>query len=156
MNKIITKITIVLYLSLACFPLMKANINSIFIIFCILFSIYEFVKNKRKVVLKSNILIHTSVFWMFLLHEVITLDFNSKTILLHLPFLIFPLLFVFKPNYINDKVKEYSLLVFQGSVVIQSLIYLYLELMFLRIHQLKYIQHIFRHFCFLVLQFHFF
>ncbi|ARV15521.1 hypothetical protein BTO07_10390 [Polaribacter sp. SA4-12] len=107
---------------------MKANINSIFIIFCSLFAIYEFVKNKRKVVLKPNILILTSVFWMFLLHEVITLDFNSKTILLHLPFLIFPLLFVFKPNYINDKVKEYSLLVFQGSVVIQSLIYLFVFL----------------------------
>lgn len=128
MNKIVTKITTVLYLSLACFPLMKANINSIFIIFCSIFAIYEFVKNKRKVVINSRILILTSVFWVFLLHEVITSDFNSKTILLHLPFLIFPLLFIFKPGYINDKIKEYSLLVFQGSVVVQSLIYLFVFL----------------------------
>ena len=139
MAKVISKITIILYLSLAGFPLMKANFNSIFIILCSVFAIYDFIKNKKKIVFNTKLFFLTSVFWFFLLYEIISLDFNSKTILLHLPFLIFPLLFIFKPDYINNKVKEYSLLVFQVSVVCQTIIYL---IVFLKKFNIRQIFHI--------------
>lgn len=128
MDKIVAKITIILYLLLAAFPLMKENINSIFIILCCLFAINDFIKNKKKIVFSYRLIILTLVFWIFLLHEIVTLDFNSNTILLHLPFLIFPLLFIFKPDYINYKVKNNAVLVFQGSVIVQTLIYLFVFL----------------------------
>lgn len=128
MKKITTKITTILYLSLATFPLMKANINSIFIILCSLFTIYDFIKNKKKVVFSRKILILTAVFWMFLVHEIISFDFSSQRILLYLPFLVLPLLFLYRPSYIDAKIRAKSLLVFQGSVLLQSLIYLFVFL----------------------------
>jgi O-antigen ligase len=124
MERVVSKITIILYLSLAAFPLMKGNINSICIIFCSIFSIYDFIKAKKKFTFNRKKITLTFVFWMFLFHEIFTLDLNLTNILLQLPFLIFPLLFLYKPSYIDAKVKDQSLLVFQGSVVLQSIIYL--------------------------------
>jgi hypothetical protein len=136
MGKIISKITIILYLSLACFPLMKENVNSIFIIFCSIFAIHDFIKTKRKIVFNSKVIKLTLVFWMFLLYQIITLEFNFTTILLQLPFLIFPLLFLYKPTYIDEKVKDQSLLLYQGSVILQSIIYLFVFLKDNKIQQI--------------------
>ena len=136
MDKIVSKITVVLYLALAIFPLLKANLNSGIIIFCSVFAIYDFVKNKKKVVFNFKIIVTTLMFWIFLFHEMITLEFNFSTILFHLPFLVLPLLFIFKPDYINKKTKKYSLLIFQSSVIIQIIIYL---IVFLRKHSLSQI-----------------
>ena len=136
MEKTATKITTILYLSLAAFPLMRANVNSIFIILCSLFAIYDFLKNRKKVVLSKKILILTAVFWMFLFHEILSTDFSSQRILLHLPFLVLPLLFLFKPSFIDAKIRTKSLLIFQGSVVLQSFIYLFT---FLKSHSLQQI-----------------
>ena len=136
MDKIVVKTTVILYLSLACFPLMKENVNSILIIFCSLFAIYNFVKTKRKFAFKGKGFLLTFVFWIFVFHEIISLDFSTKRILLHLPFLIFPLLFLYKPSYINEKVKKQSLLVFQISVLLQSITYLFI---FLKEHKLQQI-----------------
>ncbi|WP_282071184.1 O-antigen ligase family protein [Polaribacter atrinae] len=124
MERVVTKITIILYLSLAAFPLMKANINSIFIIFCSIFAIYDFIKTKKKITFDSKTIALTFVFWMFLFHEIFTLDLSLTKILLHLPFLIFPIIFLYKPSYIDNKVRDRSLLIFQGSVVLQTIIYL--------------------------------
>ncbi|NVJ89814.1 MAG: O-antigen ligase family protein [Flavobacteriaceae bacterium] len=139
MDKIASKTTIFSYLALAAFPLMKANINSIFIIICCLFTLYDFLKNKKKIIFNPKVLVLTLVFWMFLFYEILSLSLDLKNILLHLPFLVLPLLFVFKPNYINLKVKEYSLLVFQGSVIVQSLLYL---VVFLQKHSINSIFYI--------------
>lgn len=128
MDKIVVKITTILYLSLAAFPLMRANINSTCIILCSLFAIYDFIKNKKKAVFSRKILILSSVFWVFLIHEIFSFDFSSQRILLHLPFLVLPLLFLYRPSYIDAKIRAKSLLVFQGSVLLQSLIYLFIFL----------------------------
>jgi O-antigen ligase len=136
MDKVINKITIFFYLSLASFPLMRANINSIFIIFCCLFAIYDFLKNKKKFVLNTKIIGLTSVFWMFLFKEIVSSDFNITIILLHLPFLILPFLFFFKPDFINDEIKKKSLFIFQISVFIQTIIYLIVFLKKYNIDQL--------------------
>jgi O-antigen ligase len=128
MNKVVRKITIFLYLSLACFPFMKANINSIFIIFCSLFAIYDFIKNKKKIVFSKHLFSLTIIFWAYLFYEILSLSFNLNTILLHLPFLAVPLLFLYRPNYIDNKIKEQSILVFQVSVLIQVFIYLFVFL----------------------------
>lgn len=128
MNKVVRKITIFLYLSLACFPFMKANINSIFIIFCSLFAIYDFIKNKNKIVFDKHLFSLTIVFWAYLFYEIFSLSFNLNTILLHLPFLVVPLLFLYRPNYIDIKIKKQSILIFQVSVIIQIFIYLFVFL----------------------------
>lgn len=124
MDKIRINITKILYLLLAAFPLMKENINSIFIICCVLFVIYDVIKSKRNISFTKELIVITLLFWMYLIHEVISSDFNTTRILLHLPFLIFPLLFWCKPNYIDERIKKQSILVFQGSVILQSVIYL--------------------------------
>ncbi|MGY0407898.1 MAG: hypothetical protein ACWIPJ_06030, partial [Polaribacter sp.] len=136
MQKLIVKTTTVLYILLAAFPLMKPNINSIFIIFCVLFAIFDFVKEKRKIVFSKELFLVTLLFWMFLFHEIISLEFKATQILLSLPFLIFPLLFLFKPEYINEEVKKKSIIVFQGSVMLQSIIYL---IVFLKENELRQI-----------------
>lgn len=125
MEKVISKSTILFYFLIAAFPLMRANINSLLIIICCLFTLHDFLKNKKKVTFSKKIIYATLVFWLFLFYEIISLNFSSKIILRHLPFLIFPLLFIYKPNYINEKVKNSSIFIFQSSVILQCLIYLY-------------------------------
>ena len=122
-NNYLERITKLSFLGLALLPLLKENLNSILIIICaLLILVYNFQSNEKK---KSSpqILILTLPFWMFLLHELLTQDNSFERVLVHLPFLIFPLLFAFKPSYINNDLKRKSLFVFQISVLLQSFIY---------------------------------
>jgi len=122
-NNYLERITKLSFLGLALLPLLKENLNSILIIICaLLILVYNFQSNEKK---KSSpqILILTLPFWMFLLHELLTQDNSSERVLVYLPFLIFPLLFAFKPSYINNDLKRKSLFVFQISVLLQSFIY---------------------------------
>jgi len=61
---------------------------------------------------------------MFFIYQFIASEFSFKIILLNLPFLVFPLIFYFRPEYIEKKIKDQSLTVFQISVVIASLYFL--------------------------------
>lgn len=122
-NNYLERITKLSFLGLALLPLLKENLNSIIIIICALLTlVYNFQSNEKK---KNSpqILILTLPFWMFLLHELLTQDNSFERVLVHLPFLIFPLLFAFKPSYINNDLKRKSLFVFQISVLLQSFIY---------------------------------
>lgn len=122
-NNYLERITKLSFLGLALLPLLKENLNSILIIICALLTlVYNFQSNEKK---KNSpqILILTLPFWMFLLHELLTQDNSFERVLVHLPFLIFPLLFAFKPSYINNDLKRKSLFVFQISVLLQSFIY---------------------------------
>lgn len=119
----IEKLTKLSFISLALIPLLKENINSIFIIICALFTIISHCKSKENRKISKNVLILTAPFWMFFFHEIFTSDFNFDRALRYLPFLIFPLLFFLKPNYIGTKVKNTSIKVFQISVFSQSILY---------------------------------
>ena len=117
--------TIYSYLTLAMFPLMKENINSMFIILCVGLTILNGFLNNQKLKINKKIILTTLIFWLFLFHEIISLDLNIGRILLHLPFLIFPLLFYNRPVFINDEIIKKSFLIFQLSLIIQSVIYFY-------------------------------
>ena len=122
-NNYLERITKLSFLGLALLPLLKENLNSILIIICALLTlVYNFQSNEKK---KSSpqFWILTLPFWMFLLHELLTQDNSFERVLVHLPFLIFPLLFAFKPSYINNDLKRKSLFVFQISVLLQCFIY---------------------------------
>jgi O-antigen ligase len=111
------------FLGLALLPFLKENINSILIIICAVLTLVYNIKKKEKRRLNSKLWILTLPFWMFLLHELLSGDYNFDSVLLHLPFLIFPLIFAFKPSYINHKFKIKSLFVFQISVLLQCFFY---------------------------------
>jgi len=122
-NNYLERTTKLSFLGLALLPLLKENLNSILIIICALLTlVYNFQSNEKK---KSSpqFWILTLPFWMFLLHELLTQDNSFERVLVHLPFLIFPLLFAFKPSYINNDLKRKSLFVFQISVLLQCFIY---------------------------------
>jgi len=124
MNNIQTRITKISFISLALIPLLKANYNSIIIIICALLTIFDIIKSKRFIKFRKEYFILTTLFWMFLFHEIISLDFNFDRILRQLPFIVFPLLFFYKPPYIDDKIKRTSISVFQISTILQCIIYL--------------------------------
>lgn len=117
------KITKLSFLGLALVPLLKENVNSILIIICALLTLVYNIQTKEKRKLKPELWLLTLPFWMFFLHEILSQDNNFESVLIHLPFLIFPLLFAFKPSYITNKLKIKSLFVFQISVLLQCLIY---------------------------------
>lgn len=119
----IEKVTKLSFLGLALVPLLKENANSILIIICALLTLVYNIQSKEKRKLKPEIWILTLPFWMFFLHELLTQDNNFDSVLIHLPFLIFPLLFAFKPSYITNNLKIKSLFVFQISVLLQCFIY---------------------------------
>lgn len=123
--KIITTFSFVL---LAAFPIMKENINSVAIIFCSLLTVIDRLVNKQPFTFNKSLLYLTFVFWMFFAHELISLDFSVKKILLHLPFLVFPLLFHFKPEYINYKIINKSIYVFQLSILVRCVYFLFVFL----------------------------
>lgn len=116
------------YLSLATLPLFKENINSFLIIITAILTIINFIGAKKKKTFKIKYWPLTILFWMFLFHEILSQDFNFSRVLVYLPFLIFPLIFYFKPNYIDYKTKEKSIIVFQLSTILQISIYLFLFL----------------------------
>lgn len=121
-------ITIFSFLLLAAFPIMKENINSIVIIFCALLTVIDRLINKQPFAFNKSLLYLTFVFWMFFTHEIISLDFSTKRILLYLPFLVFPLLFHFRPDYINYKTINQSIYVFQLSILIRCIYFLFVFL----------------------------
>lgn len=127
----IEKLTKLSFISLGLIPLLKENVNSICIIICVVFTILSSIKEKEKKKISKEVLILTTPFWMFFLHEMFTLDFNFDRVLRYLPFLVFPLLFFYKPNYIDEKIKKSSVRVFQISTFLQSIFYL---LFFLNSH----------------------
>jgi hypothetical protein len=119
------KITKLSFILLATIPLLKPNYNSIVIIITTLLTIYCAIRLNIRHSLKSlNVLGLILPFVLFSTYQIISLDFNTAIILRYLPFIIFPLIFIFKPPFINNKIKETSLKVFQISVIIQCLIYL--------------------------------
>lgn len=122
-NNWLNKATKLSFLGLALLPLLKENVSSMVIILCAILTLVYNIKSKEKRKVKFKLWLLTLPFWMFLLHEIISLDFNFDRVLLHLPFLIFPLIFAYKPSFIDDSFKTKSLNVFQISVVLQSVIY---------------------------------
>ncbi len=123
MNKRIEKFTKLAFISLAALPLLKPNHNSMIIILCMLLTLFHLFKTKNKIKINQNILLYLIPFFLFLIYELISQTFNSKTILLNLPFLVFPLLFLLKPNFIDTKIRDKSFKVFQISVVLQTLFF---------------------------------
>lgn len=117
-------VTYFFFLLLAAFPLMKENINSITIIITLFLFILNSIIFKKKITLSKKFIFLTAVFWMYFLHEIFTTDFTVKRILLHLPFLVFPLLFSIIPDYLDEKAKKRSLIVFQISVLLSSAYFL--------------------------------
>lgn len=113
------------FLLLACFPLMKENINSITIICCSLGFFIQYFKTDGRRKITKELIFLTLMFWLFLIHELVSTDLSVKTILLNLPFLVFPLLFYFRPIYIGEKEKSLALKVFQGAVLIASIYFLW-------------------------------
>lgn len=134
MNKILENSTKIAFISLATLPLLKANYNSMLIILCALLTILYFFKNKIKQKFEFKSLVYSLPFFLYLFYELFSKSYNLSIILLNLPFLIFPLLFLYKPKFINNEIKERSFVVFQLSVVIQTILFL---ITFLRMNNLN-------------------
>jgi O-antigen ligase len=134
MNKILENSTKIAFISLATLPLLKANYNSMLIILCALLTILYFFKNKIKQKFEFKSLVYSLPFFLYLFYELFSKSHNLSIILLNLPFLIFPLLFLYKPKFINNEIKERSFVVFQLSVVIQTILFL---ITFLRMNNLN-------------------
>ena len=124
MKHILEKFTKISFISLATLPLIKPNHNSILIILCTILTLYYFFKSLNKPSFKIKNLGYCLPFFLFLLYEILANSYNTKLILLNLPFLIFPLLFYYRPRFIDYKVRNISLVVFQVSVVLQAFIFL--------------------------------
>ncbi|WP_367181491.1 O-antigen ligase family protein [uncultured Polaribacter sp.] len=123
-NNILNKLIKLSFLSLAILPLLKENINSILIILCsVLIIIYQ-IKKPQKINFTKQTLILSLPFWMYLFYEVATLNVNLNFLLKQLPFLVFPILFLYKPPFIDKGIRDKSINVFQGSVFLQSLFYI--------------------------------
>ena len=127
-NNILKIITTFSFIILAAFPIMKENINSIVIIFCALLTVIDRLLNKQHFKFDKTLLTLSFVFWMFFIHELISFDFSIKRILLYLPFLVFPLLFHFRPKYINYKIINKSIYVFQLSILVRCIYFLFVFL----------------------------
>ena len=138
-SKLLENSTKISFISLTTIPLLKENLNSMLIILCVVLTIINIIKLKSFKSFKKEYWILTTLFWIFLLHEIIYLDFNIGRILRYLPFLIFPLLFYYRPAYIDAKIKKKSIRVFQISTFLQCLIYLFLFLENNAIGQLFYV-----------------
>jgi len=128
-----TKISFVL---LALLPLLKESFNSILIILCSLMVILNLIKSKLRNPFRNDLWLLTSLFWMFFLYELVSGDFNFNLALRYLPFLILPIIFFYKPKYIDEKIKDISIKTFQVSAVVQCIIYLFI---FLKKHSLNQI-----------------
>jgi hypothetical protein len=133
------KLTSLSFLMLAIFPLLKENYISITIIFCSFLVVINAVIYKHKISIKKDILFATLFFWVVLIRELIFFEPSKKLIILHLSFLVLPLIFYFKPDYINEKIKNKSLLIFQISVVIQCLYFSFIFLKNNSFNQIFYI-----------------
>lgn len=124
MKNNLQNITKLFYVLLATFPFLKPNHNSIIIIFCTIFCIIDLIRTKRKIKIHKPYLVLIFPFFMFFVYELVSLKFNLTTVLLGLPFLIFPVLFLYKPKYIDKTIFYKSIIVFQLSTIFQSFVYL--------------------------------
>lgn len=127
-DKILKEITNVSFLALGLFPLLKESIGSILIITCSILFFLNSLVFKLKLLFNKDVLYLTTIFWMFLTYELLSLDFTVKQISLHLPFLIFPILFFYKPPYIGDQAKHKALIVFQLSIFVASIYFVFIFL----------------------------
>lgn len=123
-SNFLEKLTKISFLALATLPFLKANYNSKVIVLCAILVLVSFFKRKSKH--KANIkdIVYTLPFFMFLFYEILSGNFNLSRILLGLPFLIFPVIFLFRPKFIKEKIFNLSFLIFQIAVLLQSSIYL--------------------------------
>lgn len=121
------KLTKLSFLLLATLPLLRENWNSMVMIICCLLTIISYFSNPFKLDIRS-IFKYSIPFWLFLIYELIFSNFHFKETVIGLPFLIFPLLFYLKPDYINDKIKKQSINIFQISTAIQCCIYSFIFL----------------------------
>lgn len=112
------------FLALATLPFLKANYNSKVIIICAVLVLVSFFKSSNKHPINVKDFVFTLPFFMFLFYEILSGSLNLSKILLGLPFLIFPIIFLLKPKFINKKLFNLSLLIFQIAVLLQSFIYL--------------------------------
>jgi len=133
------KTTIILFILMAMFPLFKPNIVSWIIITYTIFTVYYLIKEKKKIKINLNLISYTIIFWMFLIYELFSKRFELKEVLLHLHFLILPLLFFYLPPFINNKLKNKAIIAFQVSVLIQSFYFLFLFLFNNPVNKLFYI-----------------
>jgi len=122
-NKNLIKSVKISYILLATLPLFKTNVNSIIIIICAILTLYLVIKEKRFKIPQKKYWMLISLFGLFFFHEILFKDFNFTRILKHLPFLVIPLIFYYKPEFINEKIKKKSLRVFQYSTLLQSFFY---------------------------------
>ncbi|QNK76812.1 O-antigen ligase family protein [Winogradskyella sp. PAMC22761] len=122
------KVIVFSYLSLAIFPLVRENVNSLFIIFCVFVTIVYKIINKEKFVFNWLLFVLTLPFWMFLIYNLVFPDFNIKIILLNSPFFIFPVLFYNRPKFIDKKLIKTSINIFQISLIIHLCISVFLYL----------------------------
>lgn len=122
------KFTKISFLALATLPFLKANYNSKVIILWAVVVLVSFFKIKRKHKFNINDMVYTLPFFMFFFYEIFSGSFNLSRIILVLPFLIFPTIFLLKPKFINEYIFNLSFLIFQISVLLQSFIYLFVFL----------------------------
>lgn len=138
-TKLLENFTKLSFVSLATLPLLKTNYNSMIIILCAVLTITWFLKTKQKVIIKKKYLFLTTPFFLFFIYELLSLQYSSVRVLINLPFLVFPLLFLFRPKFIDEKIFEKSILIFQAATIVQSLIYL---MIFLRENSVYKIFHV--------------
>lgn len=127
-NKTKENIVKIVFLALATIPLLKPNYNSIIIIIFTIICISINIKTKQKNNFNKKNVILTLPFFMFLFYEILFNSFDLSRVLLELPFLIFPFLLILKPYFINKKTVNLSFNIFQVSVLLQSVIYLFIFL----------------------------
>jgi O-antigen ligase len=139
-NNYLEKITKLSFLGLALLPLLKENVNSILIIICAILTLVYNIQTKEKRKVNTQLWILTLPFWMFFLHELLSLDNSFDRVLVHLPFLIFPIIFAYKPTYIDVGIKKRSLFIFQISVLLQCFIYIIYFLLNNSISKFFYVQ----------------
>lgn len=139
-NNYLEKITKLSFLGLALLPLLKENVNSILIIICAILTLVYNIQTKEKRKVNTQLWILTLPFWMFFLHELLSLDNNFDRVLVYLPFLIFPIIFAYKPTYIDVGIKNRSLFIFQISMLLQCFIYVIYFLLNNSISKFFYVQ----------------
>lgn len=118
------KLTVISFLSLATLPLFQEHHNSWLIITCLILTSINLVKNKKKLNLSPTFFLMISPFLFVFFIQLLDTTFSLKFALLQLPFVAFPFIFANRPDFINQKVKEKSFLIFQVSVMIQCLLLL--------------------------------
>lgn len=122
------KLTIISFLSLATLPLFQEHHNSWIIISCLILTLVNLLKSNKKIALNSSFLLLISPFFFVFLVQLLNSTFSLKTVLLNLPFVALPIIFANRPDYINERIKNKSLLIFQISVCVQAVLFFWVFL----------------------------